>query len=54
MEITAREGEIVIRPVKKLGGALQKYAIKGKPIEEVIKVEKETMANALREKHLPD
>ncbi len=54
VEITIREGEVVIKPVKKLGGALQKYAIKGKPIEEVMRIEKEAMANALREKHLPD
>lgn len=54
VEITIREGEVVIKPVKKLGGALQKYAIKGKPIEEVIRMEKEAMANAFREKHLPD
>ena len=54
VEITVRGGEVVIKPVKKLGGALQKYAIKGKPIEEVMRMEKEAMANALREKHLPD
>ncbi len=54
VEITVREGEVVIKPVKKLGGALQKYAIKGKPIEEVMRMEKEAIANALREKHLPD
>ncbi|EDP74795.1 AbrB/MazE/SpoVT family DNA-binding domain-containing protein [Hydrogenivirga sp. 128-5-R1-1] len=54
VEITIREGEVVIKPVKKLGGALQKYAIKGKPIEEVMRMEKEAMANAFREKHFPD
>ena len=54
VEITIREGEVVIRPVKKLGGALQKYAIKEKPIEEVIEMEKEAMADAFREKHLSD
>ncbi len=54
VEITIREGEVVIRPVKKLGGALQKYAIKGKPIEEVIEMEKEAMADAFGEKHLSD
>ncbi len=54
VEITIREGEVVIRPVKKLGGALQKYAIKGKSIEEVIEMEKEAMADAFREKHLSD
>ncbi len=54
VEITIREGEVVIRPVKKLGGALQKYAIKGKPIEEVIEMEREAMADAFGEKHLSD
>ncbi len=54
VEITMREGEVVIRPVKKLGGALQKYAIKEKHIEEVIEMEKEAMADAFREKHLSD
>ncbi len=54
VEITMREGEVVIRPVKKLGGALQKYAIKGKSIEEVIEMEKEAIADAFREKHLSD
>ena len=51
VEITIREGEVVIRPVKKLGGALHKYAIRGKPIEEVMEMEKEAMADAFREKH---
>ncbi len=54
VEITMREGEVVIRPVRKFGGALHKYAIKGKTLKEVMKMEKEAMANALREKHLPD
>ncbi len=54
VEITIREGEVVIRPVKKLGGALQKYAIRGKPIEEVIEMEREVMADAFGEKHLSD
>ena len=54
VEITIREGEVVIKPVRKLGGALQKYAVKGKPIEEVMKMEKKAMADAFREKHLSD
>ncbi len=54
VEITIREGEVVIKPVKKLGGVLHEYAIKGKPIEEVMKMEKEAMVDAIREKHLSD
>ncbi|SFN09476.1 AbrB/MazE/SpoVT family DNA-binding domain-containing protein [Thermodesulforhabdus norvegica] len=51
VEITMKEGEVVIKPVKKLGGVLLEYAIKGKPIEEVMKMEKEAIADAFREKH---
>ncbi|MCD6490072.1 MAG: AbrB/MazE/SpoVT family DNA-binding domain-containing protein [Thermodesulfobacterium sp.] len=46
------EGEkIIIKPVRKLGGILSKYAIKGKPIEDVIQMEKEAIADAFAEKH---
>ncbi len=54
VEIIMREGEVVIKPVKRLGGAMHKYAIKGKPMEEVMRMEKEAITDALREKHLPD
>ncbi|NPA49350.1 MAG: AbrB/MazE/SpoVT family DNA-binding domain-containing protein [Thermodesulfobacteria bacterium] len=33
--------EIIIRPIRKPGGALKKYALKGKNIEEVMKMEEE-------------
>jgi len=33
--------EIIIRPVRKPGGALKKYALKGKDIEDVMKMEEE-------------
>ncbi len=43
------EGEkIVIKPVKKPGGILQKYAIKEKPIEVIMQMEKEVIRNAFR------
>jgi len=46
------EGEkIIIKPIRKLGGILSKYAIKDKPIEEIIQMEKEVIANAFAEKH---
>ena len=46
------EGEkIIIKPIRKLGGILSKYAIKNKPIEDVIQMEKEVIANAFTEKH---
>jgi AbrB family looped-hinge helix DNA binding protein len=44
------EGEkIVIRPVKKLGGILNKYAIKDKPIEDIMQMEKEVIRDAFTE-----
>jgi AbrB family looped-hinge helix DNA binding protein len=50
VEITYEDGKVVIKPVKKLGGALKDYAIKDKPIEEVIKLEKEAMVNGFTER----
>ena len=37
--------EIIIRPIRKPGGALKKYAIKDKSIEEVMKMEEEVAKN---------
>ncbi len=46
------EGEkIIIKPVRKLGGILNKYAIKIKSIEDIMQMEKEVMRNAFAEKH---
>jgi len=46
------EGEkIIIKPVRKLGGILNKYAIKNKSIEDIMQMEKEVMRNAFAEKH---
>jgi len=45
------EGEkIIIKPVKKLGGILHKYAIKDKPIDEVMKEEKKVAQNVFTER----
>ena len=51
VEIYMEGDKIVIKPVKKLGGILHKYAMKDKPIEEIMKKEKEVIENALTEKH---
>ncbi len=46
------EGEkIIIKPIRKLGGIFHKYAIKNKPIEDIIQMEKKVIGNALAEKH---
>ena len=46
------EGEkIIIKPVRKLGGILHRYAMKGKSIEEIMKEEKEVIGNAFAERH---
>jgi len=43
--------KIVIRPIKRPGGALKKYAIRNKSIEEIMRIEKEAMKHAFSEKH---
>ena len=46
------EGEkIIIKPIKKLGGVLNKYAIKNKSIEDIMQMEKEVIRNVFAEKH---
>ncbi|WP_068544079.1 AbrB/MazE/SpoVT family DNA-binding domain-containing protein [Thermodesulfatator autotrophicus] len=37
--------EIVIRPIRKPGGALKKYALKNKSLEEVMALEEEAAKN---------
>lgn len=51
VEIVMEGDKIIIKPVKKLGGILHRYAIKDKPIEEVIQKEKEVIKDAFTEKH---
>ena len=51
VKVEMDEEKIIIRPFKKLGGALRKYAIKDKPIEDIIQMEKEVVKNAFTEKH---
>jgi AbrB family looped-hinge helix DNA binding protein len=50
VEITYEDGKVVIKPVNKLGGALKDYAIRSRPIEEVMKLEKEAIANGFTER----
>ena len=51
VKVEMDEDKIIIRPIKKLGGALSKYAIKNKPIEDIIQMEKEVIKIAFSEKH---
>ncbi len=51
VEIDMRGEEITIKPVKKPGGALRKYAITDKSIEDVMKKEEEVAKNAFSRKH---
>jgi len=51
VEIDMRGEEITIRPVKKPGGALKKYAITDKSIEDVMKMEEEIAKDAFFKKH---
>ncbi|GEM_PF-531902 len=50
VEVEMEGDKIIIKPLKKLGGALSKYAIKNKPIEDIIQMEKEVIRNAFAEK----
>ncbi len=43
--------KIVIRPIRRPGGALQKYAIRNKSIEEIMRIEKEAIKHAFSKKH---
>jgi AbrB family looped-hinge helix DNA binding protein len=54
VEIVMEGDKIIIKPVKKLGGILHRYAIKDKPIEEVIQKEKEVIKDVFTEKHRND
>ncbi|BER91778.1 AbrB/MazE/SpoVT family DNA-binding domain-containing protein [Thermatribacter velox] len=51
VEIEMQEEKVIIKPVKKIGGIFHRYALKDKPIEEILKMEKEAVNNAFREKH---
>ncbi len=46
VEIIMEGNEIVIRPVRHLGGVLHKYAFKDKHIEKIMKREKEVIRDA--------
>ena len=45
------EGKVIIEPYRKLGGIFYKYAIKDKPIEKIMKMEKKVFVDAIKEKY---
>ncbi|WP_164930902.1 AbrB/MazE/SpoVT family DNA-binding domain-containing protein [Aquifex aeolicus] len=50
VEITYEKGKVIIKPVKKLGGILHKYATRDRSIEEIMKTEKEAIGDGLAER----
>ena len=54
VKIRMEKDRVIIEPYRKLGGIFQQYAIKDKPIEEIMKLEKEAFANAIKEKYSGD
>jgi AbrB family looped-hinge helix DNA binding protein len=51
VKITMEKGKVIIEPCRKLGGIFQNYAIKDADIEEIMQMEKESIINAIKEKH---
>ena len=54
VKIRMEKDRVVIEPHRELGGIFQQYAVKDKPIEEIMKLEREAFANAIKEKHSSD
>lgn len=53
--ITESNGELIVKPVKdflELGGSLSEYAIKNKPIEEIMSLEKEAVEKGMVEREI--
>jgi len=50
VEISYENGKVVIKPIKSLGGILSKFALKGKSIDEIQKLEKEAIENGFTER----
>jgi len=50
VEISMEGEEITIKPVKKPAGALKKYAIRDKNIEDIMKMEEEVARDAFSKK----
>ena len=49
------EGDrIIIKPYRRLGGIFHRYAIKDRPVEEIMKMEKEAYLDAIKERHSVD
>ena len=51
LKVTMKGDEIILKPIIELGGIFQEYAFKDKPIEEVMNLEKDVFADAIKEKH---
>jgi len=52
--VREENGNVLVEPVKdilELGGSLKKYAIKGKNIDEIIKLEKKAVEEAVIERY---
>ena len=50
VEISYENGAVVIKPLKKLGGILQSYAIRNRTTEEIFQMEKEAIADGFTER----
>ncbi|WP_022853630.1 AbrB/MazE/SpoVT family DNA-binding domain-containing protein [Thermodesulfatator atlanticus] len=51
LEVDMVGEEIIMRPIKKPGGALKKYALKDKSIDEIMRMEEDVAKNEFSKKH---
>ncbi|MEM3846351.1 MAG: AbrB/MazE/SpoVT family DNA-binding domain-containing protein [Candidatus Parvarchaeota archaeon] len=51
VKVTMENNEIILKPIKELGGILNKYAFKDTPINEIMNLEKEAFIDAVKEKY---
>ena len=51
LEVDMVGEEIIMRPIKKPGGALKKYALKNKSIDEIMRMEEDVAKNEFSKKH---
>jgi len=50
VEISYEDGKVVLKPIKSLGGVLSKFALKGKSVDEIQKLEKEAIKSGFTER----
>jgi AbrB family looped-hinge helix DNA binding protein len=50
VEISYEDGKVIIKPAPKLGGVLKKYALKGKTLKEISRMEKEAVSDGFTER----